>query len=798
MVDTVAGNVSTTASLAVGGSVGGVVDTNGDHDWYRVSLVAGQIYQFRTNPTGTASDFDTTLTIRNAAGTQLAFNDDGDNGTFSAVRFTAATSGTYFVDVGAYDDLETGAFNLTMTTAAALPVFSNDQIAYQLTNGYWGGASHRFNVAAGGTLSYDVSALTASGQTLAREAMRLWQDVTGVVFAEVTGGGRIIFDDSEAGAYASVAYSAGITSSARINISTQWLADYGTTLNSYSFQAYVHEVGHALGLGHAGNYNDEAEYPDSALFANDNWGATIMSYFSQTENDYSAAQGFTRQYVVTPTAADGIAMATLYGGQATTRTGDTQYGFANTSGRQVYDAVANPRVGYTIFDGGGRDTLDYSGFAMAQRIDLTPESYSNVGGQVGNVSIARGTIIENAVGGSGADVLQGNAVANNLRGGGGNDTLIGLRGDDVYVADSANTTVIETAGEGYDTVVVSAAAGAASFTLTAAADVELLQAAAGTAAINITGNAIAQRIEGNGGANILNGGGGADTLVGFAGDDSYLVRELGSVVVEGNGGGRDTVFTTVSYNLGVNEVEVLSTVSNADTVAIDLIGNFATQLVIGNYGANVLNGGSGGADTLIGLRGNDVYAVGSQSIGIVEAAGEGDDTLVSSASYQIRNGASIEVFAAQNRGGSEALVLTGNEVAQTVLGNAGANTLDGRGGADTLVGDGGADVFAFTTALGGGNIDTILDFAGDVIGLASDIFAAVTAGGITASEFTVGTAAGDADDRLIHDQASGRLFYDADGSGVGAAVQFAQLGTGLALSAASFVVIAPVADWGSA
>jgi hypothetical protein len=119
--------------------------------------------------------------------------------------------------------------------------------------------------------------------------------------------------------------------------------------------------------------------------------------------------------------------------------------------------------------------------------------------------------------------------------------------------------------------------------------------------------------------------------------------------------------------------------------------------------------------------------------------------------------------------------------------------LDGRGGSDTLIGLGGADTFAFTAALGTGNVDTVQDFgAEDRIGLASDVFSAVTAGGIEAGEVVLGTVAQDADDRLLYDQATGRLFYDADGNGAGAAVLFAQLSPGTALTAASFVTVAPV------
>ena len=72
----------------------------------------------------------------------------------------------------------------------------------------------------------------------------------------------------------------------------------------------------------------------------------------------------------------------------------------------------------------------------------------------------------------------------------------------------------------------------------------------------------------------------------------------------------------------------------------------------------------------------------------------------------------------------------------------------------------------------------------------------MTDGGIQAGEFVIGMAAQDGDDRLVYDQASGRLFYDADGNGAGAAVLLAQLSAGTTLSAASFVALSPVADLG--
>jgi Ca2+-binding RTX toxin-like protein len=342
---------------------------------------------------------------------------------------------------------------------------------------------------------------------------------------------------------------------------------------------------------------------------------------------------------------------------------------------------------------------------------------------------------------------------------------------------------------------------AANYLLNAGAEVELLRAEAGSAPINIGGNGFSQRIEGNDGANILSsgGGGGVDTMAGGLGDDTYRVFATGDVIDDT--GGFDTVYASgTSYFLySTAAVEYLSTSEQAATTPIYLVGNGAAQVIAGNWGDNILNGRGGDGvalpDTLIGLYGNDTYGVFSQGDVVREVAGQGNDVVYASTSYQLRAGTEIEALAAVNGAATDAYTLTGNEIAQTVVGNAGANVLDGRGGSDTLIGLAGADTFAFTAALGTGNVDTVQDFgAKDRIGLASDLFSAVTNGGIEAGELVLGTAAQDADDRLLYDQATGRLFYDADANGAGAAVVFAQLSPGTALTAASFVTVAPVSD----
>jgi serralysin len=126
-----------------------------------------------------------------------------------------------------------------------------------------------------------------------------------------------------------------------------------------------------------------------------------------------------------------------------------------------------------------------------------------------------------------------------------------------------------------------------------------------------------------------------------------------------------------------------------------------------------------------------------------------------------------------------------------VVGNAGANILDGGLGNDLLVGLGGADTFRFTTALGSGNVDSLFDFVSgtDKIALDDAVFTGLAPGALPASAFVIGTAAQDADDRIIYDSATGALWFDADGKGAGAAVQFATLTGHPTLIASDFTVI---------
>jgi serralysin len=758
------GNTSTTATITVGGSTSNSLEVLGDHDWYKITLTAGQSIVIDASSPGFT--VDTYLNLYDPSGTTiLASNDDGGAGTNSKLVFTASTAGTYYIDVGAWHDQSSGSYTLSVSTYVPPPVATNDQIADQLINGYWDanygpGNAHHFNVTQGGQITVNISTLTPAEQNLARAALAQWSDIIGVTFTEVTSGGQIQFNNAEDPVDGSVAQTDAnwganhITTSATIQISSSWVNNYGTGLDTYSFQTYLHEIGHALGLGHAGDYNGSADYAVDALFANDSWASSVMSYFSQTENSYTSGQGFTYAGLVTPMVADILAMQQIYGLSTTTRTGNTTYGFNSNAGRDVFNATLYPNVAYTIFDSGGVDTLDYSGFANGQLINLNSETFMNVGSEVGNVVIARGTVIENAIGGSGSDSLIGNGAANTLTGNGGNDTLdggigadamSGGAGDDTYYVDNNGDTVTENAGEGTDTVISSA-----SFTL--GANVENLTLT-GALSRSATGNSLANVIIGNSGSNLIYGGGGADTMSGGLGNDTYVVDNVGDVVTENSGEGTDTVKATINYTLGANvEYLTLSGATNLNGTgnALDnvirgnsgdnvLDGGFGNDSIIANAGNDTLIGGDGndklnggtGNDSMTGGLGNDIFYVDSLSDTVTENANEGTaDKVVASIDYTI--GANIERLALDGTGSING---TGNTLANVLYGNDGANILSGLAGADSLVGYGGND-----TLVGGTGRDTMTGGLGNDTFLFADgdFGGATTSTGDRITDFTSG------------------------------------------------------------
>jgi Ca2+-binding RTX toxin-like protein len=298
------------------------------------------------------------------------------------------------------------------------------------------------------------------------------------------------------------------------------------------------------------------------------------------------------------------------------------------------------------------------------------------------------------------------------------------------------------------------------------------------------------------GADILDGGGDIDRMEGGAGNDTYIVDNSGDFVVETAGNGTaDRVAARASYALSAGaDIEYMATTSSAGTSAINLTGNALRQDITGNAGNNVLSdGGKGGADVLKGLGGNDIYVVYNAADVIVETASQGDvDRVSASVSYRLGAGVHVEQMTTTSSAGISPISLTGNEFAQMMTGNAGDNRLEGREGNDTLRGLGGDDTFVFNTKLGASNVDTIVDFnvADDRFLLSDAVFKGLNTGVLASGYFRANTTglAQDSNDHIIYETDTGKLFYDADGLGGAAGIQFAKIAVGLSLTNADFSV----------
>ncbi|HMX15503.1 MAG TPA: hypothetical protein PKD29_01555, partial [Rhodocyclaceae bacterium] len=317
------------------------------------------------------------------------------------------------------------------------------------------------------------------------------------------------------------------------------------------------------------------------------------------------------------------------------------------------------------------------------------------------------------------NTLQGNDGADTLDGGAGLDTLKGGKGNDTYVVDLVKSGavavledgVVENGNEGTDTLKLRTTGDlglVVATTLTLGANLENLDAAGtGSNKLNLTGNAGNNQLSGNDGDNVLDGGVGNDTLSGGGGNDTYLLGNLADLVVEGVGGGGDTV--KVSAAVVGGSYALTDNVENGvllNAVAFSLGGNDLDNLLTGNGAANVLDGGAGN-DTLAGGGGNDTYVVDSGGDVIVELAGGGTDTVLSGVSYALSGAPNLENLTLT---GSADIDGTGNAGANVLAGNAGANVLDGGAGNDTLSGGDGND-----TLKGGTGNDTYFVDAGDII-----------------------------------------------------------------------------------
>jgi serralysin len=584
-----ADGIATTYSMESGDYFFGSLDATDSNDWIEVTLVAGQTYTFGLVGTGALNDSinDTVLRLHDAAGNEIAINDDVDfpDFPFSNLTFTAATSGTYYLDASSFSGTETGTYGLSMTFG--------DRASYDVVMG--AGVLIRpdlsWSAIPGGPVSVSWairtsgSATDAQGNPVAFEAvtagqtaaiaqiMAMFDGISGLSLTQNTPGGTsndatILFGGytsttDGAGAYANFP---GSTASANA-AGDVWLNNdsvNGTSLpeGSYSYFAIMHEVGHAMGLAHPGPYNAgpgvSITYANNAEFIQDSHQYTVMSYFDEsntTSNLFS--------YPDTLMLYDIYALHELYGADYGYHAGDSIYGFNSNLGG-AFDFTTNTDPLLCIWDGSGSDTLDVSGFGMDQYLDLREGLFSDIGGFQGNVSIAIGAVIEDAIGGAGADTIFGNDSTNRLNGGNGADTIYGNAKKDYLFGEGDEDSLY--GGGGND---------------------------------RLKGGGQSDDIFGDGGNDKIFGGSGKDVLEGGKGDDELTGGNGADDFIFANGFGNDTIMDFDANNNGEDiNLSAVTSIKNFN----DLLSNHMVQ-----NGLDVLITAAGGNTiTLLNVDINDL------------------------------------------------------------------------------------------------------------------------------------------------------------------------------------------------
>lgn len=389
-------------------------------------------------------------------------------------------------------------------------------------------------------------------------------------------------------------------------------------------------------------------------------------------------------------------------------------------------------AGNNVLDGGaGDDVMDGALGDDTYHVDSLLDVVRDSGG-VDTVITTLSTytltsVAENLVfAGDGSFTGRGNANANTITGGSGddhlygagNDTLIGGVGSDHYYVTTRTDEIVESFDDEVGVDVVHASV---TYVLGDGFAIEELRAS-GDRAINLTGNLYVQNIVGNDAANVLDGGDYAfnfDRLEGLGGDDTYVFRYQEQIVEAANGG-YDTVLVRAGYHQMAANVE--KAVIQAGGYRV--IGNDLANLIVGDSNANILNGGAGN-DVLRGGAGDDGYFVDSAGDVIEDTAGTDTVTIgYAFGSYTLAAGLENAVS-----GSDVANTLRGNTAANVLTGGNGGDHVYGLGGNDRLYGDRDPEISGVVGADvldGGAGNDELYGYAGDdhlIGGAGNDILA---------------------------------------------------------------------------
>ncbi len=754
--DSVGATIATAQAITVDQTKFGFLETKTDIDMYAVTLEAGTFYSidlaggadYDTNPNSVPKgELDTILTIYDSAGNVVATNDDVSfpDDISSAMGFTPDTSGTYYVKVDAYPQ-QTGGYTLDVRQVDLTgldPLDSIDwgtQLPSNVVTVYFATAGQTFDgVTSLGWTQYEIDQAMA--------ALETWAEVSNLSFSITNNSALATFKLVTTNSNEFLGYfnppgetNAGVGVFA-VN-GDGWDNTGGLEPGGYGWITLVHEFGHGLGLAHPHDNGGGSEVMPGVTGPFDSFGVfdlnqgvyTTMSYNdgwqlhpngSPTSLNYGWQAG--------PGAFD-IALIQVKYGASTANTGDNVYVLPTANAAGTFWDV--------IWDTGGTDTIAHTGLVSAT-IDLTAATldYSPTGAGVisyvtgifGGFTIAAGVVIENASGGSGADVLIGNQASNILDGGAGNDTLQGNGAADTFlfgVGDGMDTVTDLAAGDiaeirGYVSAQSVTQSGADVIVMLSASDRITFQdttVAAVQAALHfpdappsgptegddtLNGTDGDDVIDGLGGNDTINGLGGNDTIHGGSGDDDIF-----------GGDGNDTLYGDGPWD--------------------EIDGGAGNDTIYAGPSGGRLEGGDGD-DTIIGTsHTQDLASYRSASQGVTvslavsgpQVTGQGSDTLVD---IDILDGSNFNDVLTGNDGANQFAGLDGDDQIfggggdDYLLGGNGDDQLDGGSGNDYLYGHPGADILdggaGDDTLTGGDDVDTFKFDAGGGMDIVADLVA---------------------------------------------------------------------------
>ena len=317
--------------------------------------------------------------------------------------------------------------------------------------------SSTFYEYAGGEPSNHFKAFNSAQQAATRSVLQMYASVANLTFTEVTETStqhadlRLAESDAPGTAWAYYPSTAAKGGDAWFNNSTHYYDN--PVKGNYGWLTITHELGHAMGLKHpheaSGAFGAMPQDHDSLEYS-------VMSYHSYVG---APTTGYLTNepwgYPQSLMMYDIAALQTEYGANYATNGGDTVYGWDPSTGQMSVNGVSQGapganRIFLTLWDGGGRDTYDFSNYATDLSVNLQPGGWSTVStaqlaslgyqryaqGNIANALLYRNnpaSLIEDVIGGSGDDVIVGNNAANALTGGPGNDFLDGGIGTDSAV-----------------------------------------------------------------------------------------------------------------------------------------------------------------------------------------------------------------------------------------------------------------------------------------------------------------------------------------------------------------------------